>query len=60
VYNPVTGWAEGNGVPVNGPIEYLVQAVDAKGNVALALDHGNPFTEVTMGGYKVYLPITLR
>jgi hypothetical protein len=35
VYNPATGWAEGTGVPVNGPLEYLVQAVDGTGNVAL-------------------------
>lgn len=57
--NPVTGWVKGNGVPVNGPIEYLVQAVNGTGNVALALDHGNLF-QGTKPGLMIYLPIILR
>src|SRR5262249_42869158 len=36
-YTPATGWAAGTGAAFSGPIEYIVQAVDASGNVALAL-----------------------
>ena len=58
-YDPITGWAMGVVPPVQGPIEYFAQAVDPTGNVALALDHGNPFREVVAGkvSYEVYLPI---
>ena len=30
-------------IPANGVVEYFAQAVDASGNVATALDYGNPF-----------------
>ncbi len=45
-YNAATGWAEGSVPRITGTIEYVVQAVDATGNVAMALDHGNPFQAV--------------
>jgi hypothetical protein len=41
-YDAANGWAVGQ-VDPGGPVEYFVQAVDATGNVALAMDHGNPF-----------------
>jgi hypothetical protein len=59
-YNRVSGWAEGKVEPVEGPIEYFAQAVDRTGNVALALDHGNPFTEMKAGEPPIYLPLVLR
>ena len=34
-------------IPANGVVEYFAQAVDASGNVATALDYGNPFRIVT-------------
>jgi hypothetical protein len=58
-YNAATGWAEGNVPPVIGPIEYFAQAVDGTGNVALALDHGNPFTG-SRAGLMLYLPVVLK
>ncbi len=42
-YDPNTGFAEGTASAEGGPVTYLIQAADAAGNVALALDHGNPF-----------------
>jgi hypothetical protein len=60
-YDPDTGWAEGTVPAVDGPIEYFAQAVDPTGNVALALDHGNPFRELTDGQpLRIYLPVALR
>ena len=41
-------------------IYYFLQAVDATGNVALALDHGNPFQRVTEPHWDIYLPIISR
>ena len=38
-------------------IEYFAQAVDDTGNVAIALDHGMPFTHVTKADYGIYLPL---
>jgi hypothetical protein len=43
-YDAVSRLAEAFLTPVAGPIYYFAQAVDSAGNVALALDHGNPFT----------------
>ena len=43
---------------LSGQIEYFVQAVDSTGNVALALDHGNPFALVTTT--SLYLPLIRR
>jgi len=60
------GIAEGVVAPLTGEtIEYFAQAVDGAGNVALALDHGNPFTEVESGaepppGIAIYLPLVMR
>ncbi len=47
---------------MNGPIEYFAQAVDPSGNVALALDHGNPFDEVKAAVEMptIYLPLVSR
>jgi hypothetical protein len=43
------------------PASLARQAVDANGNVALALDHGQPFTaiEIISGDY-LYLPLIRR
>jgi hypothetical protein len=59
-HDPVSGWAEGKVGPVEGPIAYFAQAVDRMGNVALALDHGNPFTEVEAGVLSIYLPLIYK
>jgi hypothetical protein len=60
-YDPATDWAEGSVPPVDGPIEYFVQAVDAVGNVALFLDHGNPFRGPQDGRLSyVHLPLVMR
>ncbi|HQY26967.1 MAG TPA: C25 family cysteine peptidase, partial [Thermoflexales bacterium] len=45
-------------IPANGVIEYFAQAVDASGNVATALDYGNPFRIVTP--WIQALPIVAR
>ena len=42
-YDQATGTASTIIEPVDGTVEYFVQAVDPAGNVALALDHGVPF-----------------
>jgi hypothetical protein len=43
VWNSATGYAEATIPLPGGRIQFFAQAVDATGNVALALDHGNPF-----------------
>lgn len=43
VYNPDTGFAEQTTSVPPGLVRYMVQAADAAGNVALALDHNNPY-----------------
>ena len=48
-YNPATGYAEAGVAPVNGLINFIVQAADAAGNVRLALDHSNPYRVVPAG-----------
>jgi hypothetical protein len=58
-YNAGTQRATGSVSGVTGPAEFIVQAADSSGNVALALDHGNPFA-VTAGTAKVYLPLIRR
>ncbi len=58
-YDPHSGWATGGVAMAPGPIEYFVQAVDPTGNVALALDHGNAFTQVRRGT-AVFLPLIRR
>ena len=45
-------------IPANGVVEYFAQAVDASGNVATALDYGNPFRIVTPWVFA--LPIVAR
>ena len=57
-YNPATQTATGSVSGLSGQIEYFVQAVDSTGNVALALDHGNPFALVTTT--SLYLPLIRR
>jgi hypothetical protein len=42
-YNPATGYASGRTRPLAGPVDYFIQATDPSGNVAVALDDGNPF-----------------
>ena len=42
-YDPATGWATGRVEGLSGTFEYFAQAVDAAGNVSVALDHGSPF-----------------
>ena len=59
VYDPATGWATGKVPTINEPIDYFVQAVDPSGNVALAVNHGVPYTFVRNGPF-VYLPLTRR
>ena len=58
-YDSATGWAEASIPPVSGPVYYFAQAVDASGNVALALDHGNPFTQLDQI-LSIYLPVILK
>ena len=61
-YDPLSSLAAGDAPPVDGPIEYFAQAVDSRGNVALALDHGQPFTKVEAGvaPAEVYLPVVFK
>ena len=50
-YDPLTGFAEGTtNDSVTGNIAFFIQAADRAGNVALALDHGNPFVAFASGG----------
>lgn len=58
-YDAASGWAVGSGPPPASPIEYIVQAVDPAGNVALALDHGQPFRRTT-DATLVFLPLVLK
>ena len=44
-------------VSASGQIEYFAQVVDASGNVAIALDYGNPFR---IAARTVYLPAVAR
>ena len=57
-YDPATQRATKTVTGLNGPIEYFAQAVDPSGNVALALDHGNAFTQVST--LNLYLPLIMR
>jgi len=59
-YDPGTGWAEGLVTGLGESIQYLAQAVDSTGNVALALDHGQAFGSVAIDFEFVYLPAVLR
>ncbi len=59
--NPATGDAETTVPLPTGPIEYFAQAVDTAGNVALALDHGKPFTQIKTGAVsEMYLPVIMK
>jgi hypothetical protein len=58
-YDPARGWATGSVARARGPIEYFVQAVDPTGNVALALDHGNPFRRMRVIP-PLYLPLIAK
>ena len=57
-YDAATHHATGVVANLNGAYEYLLQAVDGAGNVALALDHGLPFQGQTQA--FVYLPLVRR
>lgn len=60
-YEPATGYAETTVPLPTAPIEYFAQAVDMAGNVALALDHGRPFTQIKPDmAREVYLPVIRR
>jgi hypothetical protein len=59
-FNPETGRAEGHVPGLKGPIYYFAQAVDASGNVALALDHGLAFVEVKSALQSIYLPAVFQ
>jgi hypothetical protein len=59
-YDPGTGWAEGEAAGLGDAIYYFAQSVDAAGNVALALDHGQAFTGVLARHDLLYLPTVLR
>jgi hypothetical protein len=60
IYDPVTQHATASVPGLTGPIEYFAQAVDSSGNVALALDHGQPFTKIVPKPIQVYLPLVRR
>ena len=45
-------------IPANGVVEYFAQVVDASGNVATALDYGNPFKIVMP--WALALPMVTR
>jgi hypothetical protein len=60
IYNPNTGWAEATVAGLGDTdIYYFAQAVDATGNVALAMDHGLAYTGVNTDHF-VYLPLIVR
>jgi hypothetical protein len=59
VYDPATETASG-GVEIMQPYEYLVQAVDASGNVALALNYGRGFGGDLPPAWYVYLPVIMK
>ena len=57
---PYSATTQPASLTINGvrkPVEFFIQAVDGSGNVALALDHGNPY-QVTV--FKVYLPLVRK
>jgi choice-of-anchor A domain-containing protein len=47
VYNSLSGYFEASVPPSGGTIQYFVQVADPSGNVAWALDHGNPYQAQT-------------
>ncbi|MCA9999865.1 MAG: thrombospondin type 3 repeat-containing protein, partial [Anaerolineales bacterium] len=49
-YDEVNRWATGSITASTDSVEFFVQAVDTAGNVALALDHGQPFYLLTNAG----------
>jgi hypothetical protein len=56
VYDPVSEMADGR-VQIPAGFQYVVQAVDASGNVAMALDHGSNYGD---GTEYLYLPTILK
>ncbi|MBP7694544.1 MAG: hypothetical protein KA764_21665, partial [Anaerolineales bacterium] len=58
-YSAATGRASGQVSEVWGAYEFFGQAVDATGNVALALEHGTPFQGAPSLA-NVYLPLVQR
>jgi hypothetical protein len=59
VYDPDEETATGTVLGLGGTVEFIVQAVDSAGNVALSLDHGKPYT-VLAGPLQLFLPIVKR
>jgi hypothetical protein len=59
-YDPITGWAAGAIPTTDGLYEYFVQAVDAAGNTAVALDRGNPFQSRIMTVLQGDLAVSLQ
>lgn len=58
-YDPVSQVAVGS-TAVGAPFEYLVQAVDTSGNVAMALNHGGGFGGDLPAVWYLNLPIILK
>jgi len=60
-YDPMSGYASATLNGLTGPLEYFAQAVDSTGNVALALEHGNPFYfDPASTQTLLYLPLVRR
>jgi hypothetical protein len=57
-YNADQGNATSSAAGLAGDFEYFVQAVDATGNVALALNQGESYR--WHADYKVYMPMAVR
>ena len=56
IFDPDEEKATGIVSGLSGMVDFIVQAVDAAGNVALALEHGKPYT-VTAGPLQLFLPL---
>ena len=53
-------WRKSSESGLRGEIEFFAQAVDPSGNVALALDHGNAFSQVLTTETRLYLPLVRK
>jgi hypothetical protein len=59
VYDPLTAWASAVLPDGPGQYEFFVQAVDAAGNVAIALDHNHPFQALVQALVCSFMPLTI-
>jgi hypothetical protein len=59
-YDPATDMAMGSVPQVEGSFYYFVQAVDPTGNVAIALENGNPYLAIQGQDHTIYLPTVLK